>query len=532
MVSDTVIKAVSWTLVHSIWQGIILAFCAGLIITATKKSNAAFRYNLLCTLFVIFLFVTGLTFQYELASGFSETTLISNDYVVNNITDTIATGIINSTIAFLNNNANVIASVWLIVFALKLFGIFNAFSTIYRIRNYKTFAPPHYWNNRISDLAQLINIKKTIVLLESALVKNPCVTGFFKPVILVPIGLLSNLPQDQVEAILLHELAHIRRKDYAVNILQHLAEMIFFFNPAVLWLSSLIRDERENCCDDIALEIIGNKKDLVHALISFEEFNNENLAVAFAGKKKHLFWRVKRIIHNDNKTLNSVEKVFLSLSLLLVLIVTIAFTKPERNISVFKNENSAQKTQTITEATTTESTEETTDFQVQQTEVLKEETTPTTNESLYTVPSENEQIQACAPAPHIAIPENIQFSKTDSAKSKSVTTKSISTNTNYSKEVTVNNSDKINTIAKTKISIENFQDTQIADKLTRNIISDLISENLIDSTKLLSYALSDKSLVVNGVKQSEKVHAKLKNKYVKTKTVTICYNYEYIDDIY
>jgi len=90
------------------------------------------------------------------------------------------------------------------------------------------------------------------------------VIGLVKPAILVPLGLLSNLPPGQVEAVLLHELAHIRRKDYLVNLLQSFAEAIFFFNPAVLWISSLIREERENCCYDIAIGGIKNKNKFIN----------------------------------------------------------------------------------------------------------------------------------------------------------------------------------------------------------------------------------------------------------------------------
>jgi bla regulator protein BlaR1 len=79
------------------------------------------------------------------------------------------------------------------------------------------------------------------------------VIGNLKPVILMPIGLLTALTTEEVEAILMHELAHIKRRDYLVNLLQSLMEIVFFFNPAVLWISQLIKAERENCCDDLAL---------------------------------------------------------------------------------------------------------------------------------------------------------------------------------------------------------------------------------------------------------------------------------------
>jgi hypothetical protein len=98
-----------------------------------------------------------------------------------------------------------------------------------------------------------------------------------------------------------------------VNFLQTLAETVFFFNPGLLWISSLLRDERENCCDDIALEQTKNKREFVQALISFKEYSlrAREYAVAFPGKKKnHLLHRVSRIMSNKNQTLGPSEKVF------------------------------------------------------------------------------------------------------------------------------------------------------------------------------------------------------------------------------
>src|SRR6478735_3197777 len=95
--------------------------------------------------------------------------------------------------------------------------------------------------------------------------------------------------------------------------------MIFFFNPAVLWISSLIKDERENCCDDIAINEVKNKKQFIHALVSFQEYNINapKYAASFPGNKNHLLNRIKRIITDNNKTLNNREKIFLTSGLLI-----------------------------------------------------------------------------------------------------------------------------------------------------------------------------------------------------------------------
>ncbi len=197
-------------------------------------------------------------------------------------------------------------------------------------------------------LAERLQIKKRVQLLQSEIVKVPVMVGFFKPMILFPFSLMSQLPPEQIEAVLLHELAHIKRKDYFVNLLQSFAEIIFFFNPGVLWISSLIKDERENCCDDIAINQTKSKKEFIHALVSFQEYNiGSKYALAFPGRKNHLLNRVKRIITNNNKALNNMEKISLAAGIVIISFVTIAFTQTPQKEEIKKAQatNACQRLQ-------------------------------------------------------------------------------------------------------------------------------------------------------------------------------------------
>ena len=330
--NENILKAISWTLLHSMWQGLILAILAGLVILFTKKAKANLRYSILSGLFLAFMIAVGFTFNYEYQSDAmlvaSEEAIVmddsnQNDFLLptSEIPDYFQMGI-----DFLNQNSTTIVLLWFLIFSIKCFGIFRSLSNIYRIRNYRNQEVPEYWTERVSELSQILKIKKKIVLLESQLVSVPSVTGFFKPIILIPIGLLSNLPQDQIEAILLHELAHIRRKDYFINLIQSFAEILFFFNPGVLWVSSIIKEERENCCDDIAVGITKSKSKFIHALVSFQEYNmkQNKLAMGFGSKKNQLLERAKRIIHDNNKSLNSIEKTFLSICIIIIASFTVA----------------------------------------------------------------------------------------------------------------------------------------------------------------------------------------------------------------
>lgn len=332
-----IIQALTWTFIHSLWQGLILAIITGIALVLTKKSSPHLRYNLLIALFLAFVLVVGFTFRGLLhtATGAPATlSAVSSSalYIPDNVAGKIITSSIWQKVSvkfidYCTANAPLFITIWFIIFSAKFVHLIAGLVYIRRIRHYRVQQPSQQWIELLRTLVENMHIQKPVSLLESALIKVPMVAGFLKPVIIVPIGLLSHLSPDQVEAILLHELAHIQRKDYFVNLLQSFVEIIFFFNPPVLWISSLIREEREHCCDDIAVEYIRSKSKYIDALVSFQEYNLSLFAsrsiVAFAGKKNHLLNRVKRIVSDSNKSLNIFERVFLICSIaLLVLAVS------------------------------------------------------------------------------------------------------------------------------------------------------------------------------------------------------------------
>ncbi len=345
---QNVIQSLSWTLIHSLWQGLILAVLAGIVLMFTKKSRPALRYNLLATLLFVFVPLSGYTFWCELRHFMS----ISEDietiqglalksgldlhlfgtqlFSVSDQKDELLSVLKN----FLNVNSVSIVVVWLLVFCLKSFKAASGFAYIHRLRNEGKQEVSEYWQWELRQLAQRIGVYERIEFISSRLIQVPIVTGFFQPMIIVPLGFLTNLPVAQVEAILLHELAHIKRADFLVNLLQSFVESLFFFNPAVLWLSSLIREEREHCCDDIAIAVIENKISFVNALVSFQEYNLSNSpeVVAFAGKRNHLLERIKRIIYSHNKQLNAMEKLFVTASVIAAGILSVAFSPSEKEI--------------------------------------------------------------------------------------------------------------------------------------------------------------------------------------------------------
>src|SRR5579862_1285177 len=335
--NDEIIQALCWTLIHSLWQGLLLAIIGGTVILATKSAKPVIRYNLLSVLFFLFVLVACFTFvrQWQLVSSNNiaafpaqkntETFLAGNSYpspdVVTQKTN------LDVFVSYFDEHASLIVTIWFIILSAQFIKLIANAAYVQRIKHYKTHQAPKYWKRRMEELAKKMQIKQRVSLLQSEIVRVPVMVGFIKPIILFPFSIIMQLPPEQVEAVLLHELAHIKRKDYFINLLQNFAEIIFFFNPAVLWISSLIRDERENCCDDIAINQSKNKKEFIDALVCFQEYNLEKsiYTLAFPGRKNHLLERVKRMLTNNNKTLNNMEKISLATGIVIIGFVALAF---------------------------------------------------------------------------------------------------------------------------------------------------------------------------------------------------------------
>ncbi|MFY1830785.1 M56 family metallopeptidase [Myxococcus fulvus] len=129
---------------------------------------------------------------------------------------------------------------------------------------------PREWQERLDALSGRLGLKRAVRLLQSVEVDVPSTVGWLSPVVLLPVSTLSGLPARQLEMVLAHELAHIRRHDFAVNLAQVVVETLFFYHPAVRWMSNVIRVEREHCCDDVAVGASPNPVSYARALTALE----------------------------------------------------------------------------------------------------------------------------------------------------------------------------------------------------------------------------------------------------------------------
>lgn len=328
-ISPAIIQAICRTLLHSLWQGLLAATAAGIIILLTQKTKAAIRYNLLSLILVSLVACSFITFLKQpgvlhtsapesiihssFLQQFQQTTGTVNAYWLSSGSEKFYTPLIY----YADKYAGWITGLWMLFFVLHLLRTCAGLHYIHRIRNYQVTDPGNEWKQRLLRMKHHLGIGKAVAFMESGLVKVPVAVGFLKPMVLIPIGMISLLPAEQVETILMHELAHIRRKDFIINLLQRFTEAFFFYNPFIAWISARIREEREACCDDIVMEHTTDNRSYLEALVSFRELGAPAYGHAMAlGRNNNLLHRVKRMITQENKKLNAMEKLTLILVLM------------------------------------------------------------------------------------------------------------------------------------------------------------------------------------------------------------------------
>lgn len=311
-----VAKAVFWTLVHSLWIGLIAAALAGLVVLLTKRAASSLRYRWLCGLLASFTLTMGIILCLEMRTAavhYAVVIPLNGDAAVAAASGAPSAFRLDRFTDLLDQSSGWGFMLWLLCFLFKSIQLVRELFYIRRVCRQRVLQPGDEWTNRVRDLALQLGIKRTIVLLESALVKVPVTVGYIKPFILLPLGMICGLPPEQVDSILWHELAHIVRRDYVVGILQSIVEALFFFNPAVRWLSALIREERESCCDDIALAHVPQKRNYLEALMAFHgaEDTQASLSMGLSLRNHQLMNRLRRMVHQENQKLNGMEKIAL-----------------------------------------------------------------------------------------------------------------------------------------------------------------------------------------------------------------------------
>jgi hypothetical protein len=180
------------------------------------------------------------------------------------------------------------------------------------------------WQRRAEELARRLSLRREVRFVESLVLQVPAAIGWLRPVVLIPSSALTGIQPDLLEAVLLHELAHIRRHDYLVNLLQTVVETLGFFHPAVWWVSRQIRLERENCCDDAAVTALGDTPRFARALVRLEEIRQQPPELALAGTGGILMQRVTRLLAGPSPQGNGLVPGVALATLLVALLIPLA----------------------------------------------------------------------------------------------------------------------------------------------------------------------------------------------------------------
>ena len=161
---------------------------------------------------------------------------------------------------------------------------------------------PALWQARLLELSARLQVYIPTHLLESTRIEVPTVIGWLRSVILVPPRAMIGLTTAQLELTLAHELMHVRRHDYLLNLLQNVVEVLFFYHPAVWWVSRQVRTEREHCCDDAVVEVFGSALAYARALAVLEGTRSERPQLALAASGGVLMNRVRRLINKPERS--------------------------------------------------------------------------------------------------------------------------------------------------------------------------------------------------------------------------------------
>ena len=341
-IPEELINAIGWTIFHSIWQGIIIAIILGTILLLTGKKSARLRYNISVAALIIMFILSAITFfnTYDRSNSSSPENLVIINSGNEDVTtqSSVYTSVFEKTNfdlpdfikAFFNEHITFIVSAWVIGFLFFSFRFAGGLLFVQRLKSSGLKNIDSFWLNKLHQFEDKIKIKQAVQIFESARVRVPIAIGYIKPIILLPFGLLTGLPSDQVEAILIHELAHIKRYDFLVNLFQSFVETVLFYHPVIWWISSTINSERENCCDDIAVKICGDPLSYSKALYNIQQINEKEsaLVMALVGKNNQLYRRIKRMNTKTNKTAYGIKFIAFSLLLIAMAIVSLYSNTP------------------------------------------------------------------------------------------------------------------------------------------------------------------------------------------------------------
>ncbi len=329
------VTALGWAILHSFWQALVVFACLRIVLKLWPDARSSTKYNL------SFLSLAGI-FAWFVITLYQQLAAVKEMHELVRLTADGGPALpVQVPVVYESQQELTWMFPQLEMWFPVLVGLYVAgvgvlcikliadLAQLQQIRKRQVLPVDTAWEHYLDKLKLQLCIPRQVKLLISQYVQVPVMIGFLKPVILVPVALFNNLSAEQLEAILLHELAHIKRNDYILNIFQSIVETTLFFNPFVWWISKYIRLEREHCCDDMVIAHTTQPLHYAKALVALEEyrFTTNSMAMAAADDKQHLFYRIKRIMEMKTTHLNYSQK-FMAVLIIAVGLSAIAWITP------------------------------------------------------------------------------------------------------------------------------------------------------------------------------------------------------------
>ncbi len=317
ILSEQMIRPVGWTLIHFLWQGILAAMLLWFLLRICRKASANVRYVIACAALLVLVCMPAVTFCVLYEPPVETATLMPIETVESAPAMPIATEsvVITAPAAPIPTPKASLVSVicgyietalpwcvlgWFIGVVMLSVWYLGGWCQLQKLRRIGTKAVGDTVAAKAGKLSARLGIRRGVQIVESALVQVPTVIGWLKPVVLLPASALTGLDEVQLSALIAHELAHVKRCDYLVNIVQTIVEILGFYHPALWWMSRQIRIERENCCDDMAVALLQNKRDYAGALFTMETIRSRQLELAVAANGGSLTSRISRLAGKEN----------------------------------------------------------------------------------------------------------------------------------------------------------------------------------------------------------------------------------------
>lgn len=257
-------QALAWALVHFLWQGLILWAVTALAFRLARRRSAQCRYALGCVALLLALACPVATYFYVRPDALAKAALDLQGMSLQELENLAATLanreslplMVRVKLAF-QPWLPIILAAWVMGSGMLALRLLGGWIWMQRLRR-KVEPLESYWESKIQALARSMGLQKTIFVAISHHVDSPLVIGWLRPIILIPAACLLAMEPLALESLLVHELAHIRRRDYLVNLVQSFVEVLLFYHPAIWWISRRVRTEREACCDDAAVAHTGD----------------------------------------------------------------------------------------------------------------------------------------------------------------------------------------------------------------------------------------------------------------------------------